>query len=89
MQTGDLAIVAFPYTDLVSFKARPAVVITDRILPYQLILHPDKINNLKVTSVIKVSRLVTVEETKVLAVIGKLFVNELDQFKRLFKSLVD
>jgi len=27
VQTGDIVIVSFPYTDLVSFKARPAVVV--------------------------------------------------------------
>lgn len=27
MTTGDIVIVSFPYTDLVSFKARPAVIV--------------------------------------------------------------
>src|SRR4051812_8844204 len=107
MQTGDIVIVSFPYTDLVSFKARPAVVVTQTkdsyndvivalissvipatLLPYQMALQPDNINNLRASSVIKVSRLATVEENKIVAVIGKLSSNQLTIFKNLFKSLV-
>jgi mRNA interferase MazF len=108
MQTGDIIIVSFPYTDLVSSKARPAVVVTQTkdsyndviialissvvpttILPYQMVLQPDDINNLRAASVIKVSRLATVEENKIVAVIGKLSSAQLTTFKTLFKSLVD
>lgn len=28
MQTGDIVIIAFPFVDLINFKARPAVVVT-------------------------------------------------------------
>src|SRR3954468_7791457 len=108
MQTGDIVIVSFPYTNLVSFKARPAVVVTQTkdnyndvivalissvvpatSLPYQMVLQPDNINNLRASSIIKVSRLATVEENKIVAVIGKLSSNQLTIFKNLFKSLVD
>ena len=89
MQTGDIVIVSFPYTDLISFKARPAVVIAEikdsyhdvivslissqvphELLPFQMLLQPNSINNLKVPSVIKVARLATVESNKIVAVIG-------------------
>jgi len=108
VQTGDIVIVSFPYTDLVSFKARPAVVVAQTkdnyndvivalissvvpatVSPYQMVLQPDNINNLRAPSVIKVSRLATVEETKIVAVIGKLSYAQLTTFKTLFKSLVD
>jgi len=108
MQTGDIVIVSFPYTDLVSFKARPAVVVAQTkdnyddvivalissvipatLLPYQMVLQPDNINNLRAPSVIKLSRLATVEENKIVAVIGKLSPIQLTTFKTLFKSLVD
>jgi mRNA interferase MazF len=107
MTTGDLVIVSFPYTDLVSFKARPAVVINtiednyrdviiclitsvlrDDLGKYEMLISPDKVNNLKAPSIIKVSRIVTVEEEKIKAVIGKLKALELEQFKSIFKSLV-
>ncbi len=108
MKIGDVVIVSFPYTDLVSFKARPAVVvntigdnyndviiclITSVVPPilnkFSLIVHPSVLNNLKTTSLIKVSRIVTVEQEKIKAVIGKLNENELKDFKSIFKSLVD
>ena len=108
MQTGDIVIVSFPYTNLVSFKARPAVVVAQTkdnyndvivalissvvpatVSPYQMVLQPDNINNLRAPSVIKVSRLATVEENKIVAVIGKLSSAQLTTFKTLFKSLVD
>jgi mRNA interferase MazF len=108
VQTGNIVIVSFPYTDLVSFKARPAVVVAQTkdnyndviiasnssvvpatILPYQMVLQPDNINNLRAASIIKVSRLATVDENKIVTVIGKLSSTQLTTFKNLFKSLVD
>lgn len=108
MQTGDIVIVSFPYTDLISSKARPAVVIAQTkdnyndiiiclisskvpvtLSSFQILLQADDVNNLKVTSVIKVTRLVTVEQNKILAIIGKLNAVQLSEFKKLFKLLVD
>jgi mRNA interferase MazF len=108
MKKGDIVVVSFPYTDLISFKARPAVVVKqirdnyndvivslissvvpELLFPYQILLQANKINNLKRTSVIKVARLATVEQDKIVAVIGKLSEEELKRFETLFKSLVD
>jgi mRNA-degrading endonuclease toxin of MazEF toxin-antitoxin module len=108
MQTGDIVIVSFPYTDLISYKARPAVVvsqtkdnyndvivclITSKIVEpigeLQILLQPDAVNNLKIPSVIKISRIATAEQNKILSTIGKLNQSQLTEFKRLFKSLVD
>jgi len=108
MKKGDVVIVSFPYADLISFKARLAVVVKQiqdsyndvivalissvvpKILfPHQILLQPNKINNLKKASVIKVARLATVEQDKIVAVIGKLSKEELTHFETVFKSLVD
>lgn len=108
MTTGDIIIVSFPFTNLVSHKARPAVVITETpdeykdvlvslitsVVPRQLnslqirLLY-DKTNNLKVDSVIKVYRIATIENNKIIAVIGKLNKEQLREFKEKFKSLAD
>lgn len=108
MKTGTVVIVSFPYSDLVSAKARPAVVVGETddhyrdvivcmitsVVPEQLnaqqvLVKPSSSNNLKTISVIKVSRIVTVEREKIAAVIGKLDAHDLLLFKNTFKSLVD
>ncbi len=108
MNTGDIIIVSFPFTDLISYKARPAVVIAETpdeykdvlvslitsVIPGQLNslkirLAYDKINNLKVNSVITVYRIATIETNKIIAVIGKLNKEQLKEFKEKFKSLAD
>ncbi len=107
MQTGDIVIVSFPYTDLITFKARPAVVITTTkdhndivvslitskvpatIGGLQILLQPDTINNLRVPSVIKVDRIATVEKSRIAAAAGRLTHQQIEEFKKYFKSLVD
>ncbi|MCY7420545.1 MAG: type II toxin-antitoxin system PemK/MazF family toxin [Chitinophagaceae bacterium] len=107
MNTGDIVILSFPFTDETSFKARPAVIITetpdyndtvvclitsvipDTLNSFQIVLQPDKINNLRAVSVIKVYRIATIENKKVLSVIGKLNDFQLAEFRQKFKSLVD
>ena len=64
-------------------------IVPSSLLSYQIILQPDETNNLRTTSVIKVSRLATVEQSKIITTIGKLSASQLDAFKTLFKSLVD
>lgn len=107
MTTGDIVIVSFPFADMVTFKARPAIVVAETadkhkdvvvslvssVVPlqpnlHQIIVQPSAINNLQAESVIKVSRLATIEKTKIVAVIGKLDKIHLDKFIDLFISLV-
>lgn len=83
MKTGTIVIALFPYTELVSFKARPAVVVAQTDDSYkdiivcmitsvvsqplsaqQLLIYPTPNHQLKTTSVLKVSRIVTVEKEK-------------------------
>ena len=108
MQTGDIVIVNFPYSNLIEEKARPAVVVTvsedsyrdvilcmissvipRSILNHQILLTPSKKNNLRAISILKVGRIVTIENNKVIALIGKLDKEELKKFKISFKSLVE
>ena len=108
MITGDIVIFSFPYTDLTSSKARPAVivnviednyndvilcfissVIRSQLTQHSILLKPDTTNNLKATSLVKVSRIATVENSKIKAVIGRLNKDQIEEFKNKFKSLVD
>ena len=107
MHTGDIVLISFPFTDLVTSKVRPAVIIAETpdyddiivclitsvipiiLNPLGMVLQPDKINNLKTISLIKVYRNATVKSDKVLSRIGKLNTFRNSDFRQKFKSLVD
>jgi mRNA interferase MazF len=108
MNTGDIVVISFPFTDLVSYKARPAVVIAQSpdgykdviaclitsVIPnelnrLQIEVPSDTVNNLKVDSVVKVYRIATVENSRIITMIGKLNSSQLAEFKIKFKSLVE
>ena len=107
MNTGDIVLISFPFTDLVSSKVRPAVVIAETpdyddiivclitsvipiiLNPLGMVLQPDKINNLKTASIVKVYRIATIKSDKVLSRIGKLNTLQNSDFRHKFKSLVD
>lgn len=63
------------------------------VIPYKLnkseiLLKPNNVNNLRSTSVIKVYRIATVQQSKIISRIGTLSSNELKSFIAAFKSLV-
>ena len=108
MQTGDLVIVSFPFSDLLNQKARPAVVVAETddkykdvivcmissVLPsslsrFHILLKPSGQNNLRTTSFIKRDRIVTIEQNKILASIGRLDPEDFDKFRDTFKTLID
>jgi len=64
-------------------------VVPKNITPQQMLISPTIKNNLRALSIIKISRIVTVESEKVLTQIGKLDDHDLNNFKKIFKSLVD
>jgi mRNA interferase MazF len=55
----------------------------------QLKVEPDSRNNLRMPSVVNVNRLATIEKYMIVSAIGELNEEYLEEFKRLFKSLVD
>lgn len=64
-------------------------VIPDSISPNEILMESNPINNLRVKSVIKVDRIVTIEKESVIARIGNLSENELNYFVRVFKNLIN
>jgi mRNA interferase MazF len=55
----------------------------------EIIINPDTSNGLRVKSVIKVDRIFTLKSEKVVAKTGELSAELLNNFKNIFKSLVD
>lgn len=63
-------------------------VIPDSLSANEIIIESNSINNLRVKSVLKVDRIVTIKKESVIAMIGNLSENELNLFKSVFKDLV-
>lgn len=55
----------------------------------EILLQPDKINNLRAVSIIKVDRIFTAKQQDVIAKLGALNQTDLENFKGKFKSLTE
>jgi mRNA interferase MazF len=55
----------------------------------EIVLTPNRTNNLRAQSVIKVDRIVTLKKENIIASLGRLTVTERNAFKSAFRSLVD
>lgn len=98
MKKGDIVLIPFPFTDLTGLKNRPALVlisaeddvtvafISSQIKSYSetdIQIQTSVINGLKKTSVIKISKLATLEKDLVL---GKLGILSTVNLKLLIKN---
>lgn len=63
-------------------------VVPHKLNKREILLQPDDVNNLRASSVIKVYRIATVQQSKIIASIGKLSANEIKKFIVAFQSLV-
>ena len=96
MKKGDIVLIPFPFTNLKGVKKRPAVILykgkTDIIVsfittklkwsePIDVLIEPDDMNRLKKSSLIRTSKLATLEIELVIGRIGELkekIISELD-----------
>ncbi|HEY0110704.1 MAG TPA: type II toxin-antitoxin system PemK/MazF family toxin [Fibrella sp.] len=94
MKQGDLVLVPFPFTDLSGSKIRPALVLLatdlDVTLAFistqlhwqeatDLLLYPTSLNGLKKPSLIRLSKLATIDNGLAQGRLGELSPNELGQ----------
>lgn len=101
MTKGDIVLVPFPFTDLSGAKNRPAVILietTDDItvsfittqLKWQdqldITLYPSSRNGLKQSSLIRLSKLATINKDLVIGKLGDLSVSEIRVFNQ---NLID
>ncbi len=92
MKQGDLVLIPFPFTDLSGSKVRPALVLIATSLdvtlafittqlqwqePTDLLLVPSDLNGLKKASLVRLSKLATIDASLVQGRLGILDTNQL------------
>jgi mRNA interferase MazF len=74
------------YRDLV--VSAISSVVPSIISPREIKLKPNKVNNLRAESVVKVDRIVTLKREDIIANLGKLSANELLEFKQILLQII-
>jgi mRNA interferase MazF len=102
MDKGDIILITFPFTDLSGSKLRPAVVLSDSGLditvcfittqtqwqePTDVLMLPNTINGLKKSSLIRVSKIATIDKKLAKGLLGKLSQNEVSDLNQKLKIL--
>jgi mRNA interferase MazF len=103
MPKGDIVLITFPFTDLSGSKLRPAVILTDTNLdltvcfittqvqwqePTDVTLLPNLTNRLKKQSLIRTSKIATLDRGLVKGLLGRLTSNELTELNNKLKLLL-
>jgi mRNA interferase MazF len=63
-------------------------VVPGKLSENEMLISPQNANRLRVTSVLKVDRIVTLKRKDVIHQMGKLTISELAKFKEIFRKLV-
>lgn len=103
MKKGDIVLTLFPFTDLSGSKRRPAMVLfagkEDNVLcfitskienmnEFDFVVYPNDQNKLKVTSVIRISKIATINTSLILGKLGETGAEITNQINdRLLKML--
>ena len=97
MKKGDIILLPFPFTDLSGSKTRPALVLISNSLDVtvtfittqigwqessDLLLSANSMNGLKKKSLVRLSKLATIDSGLVLGKLGEISKNELDKLDR-------
>lgn len=87
MKKGDIVLIPFPFTDLSGNKNRPAVILIDSEddvtvcfittqlkwqSEFDIILHPSKMNGLKIISVLRLNKFATLDKDMIIGLLGTL-----------------
>ena len=103
MVKGDILLITFPFTDLSGSKLRPSVVIAQTELditvcfitthlqwqePYDVQLLPTSLNGLRKHSLIRTSKIATLDKTLAKGLLGRLTDIELNDLNNKLKILL-
>ena len=104
MVKGDIVLITFPFTDLSGSKLRPAVIIANTSLDLTVCfittqlqwqeitdvqLLPTSFNGLRKQSLIRTSKIATLDKTLAKGLLGKLTTNELSDLNKNLKVLFE
>jgi mRNA interferase MazF len=102
MAKGDIVLIKFPFTDLSGTKLRPAVVLVDTSLDLtvcfittqvdwqeqtDILLQPNQANGLRRQSLIRTSKIATIEKSLAKGLLGRLSEIEVSQLNTNLKLL--
>ena len=103
MAKGDIVLITFPFTDLSGSKLRPAVVLADTNLDLtvcfittqtgwqettDILLTPSAINGLRKPSLIRTSKMATLDRSLAKGLLGRLSVTEITDLNGKLKVLL-
>lgn len=103
MAKGDIVLIVFPFTDLSGSKLRPAVIIAETTLDLvvcfittrtgwqeltDVVLNPSQGNGLRKNSLIRTSKIATLDKALAKGLLGKLDASELITLEMQLKSLL-
>jgi mRNA interferase MazF len=103
MAKGDIVLITFPFTDLTGSKLRPAVILADSTLDLTVCfvttqlewqeatdvqLMPNSSNGLRKQSLIRTSKIATLDKTLAKGLLGRLTSNELADLNDKLKKLL-
>ena len=104
MKKGDIILLSFPFTDLKGKKIRPALVLfvsdLDVIVAfittqfkwqnsYDILLEPNDLNGLKKTSLVRVSKITTIDKDLILGKLGQLDSFDLQKINQNLLKILD
>lgn len=102
MLKGDIVLISFPFTDLSGEKLRPAVVLVHSRLdvtvcfittkmhwkePFDVLVKPSVLNGVQKESLVRLSKIATLDKSMVIGLLGLLSSLELDEMGKKLKEL--
>lgn len=102
MQKGDIVLIPFPFTDLTGSKNRPALIlavswasITVAFISTQskwkedsdLVLQPNEENGLKKESLVRLSKLATIDKDLAIGLLGRISEKQIDLINTNLKTI--
>ena len=102
MAKGDIVLISFPFTNLSGSKLRPAVILAETTIDLtlcfittqiswqestDLLLLPNEINGIKKLSLIRTSKIATIDKDLVKGLLGKLYEDEIHNLNTNLKII--